>query len=113
MGKFIDWLNEKIGATDKKNEPQLKSASGDDGSKFEVERFQHTPNPDAGQFLLNDEVIASGTKTFGSAEEAKGDAMATALFKVFGVESVFATSVTTRVVSSWLPSSIRMIAQDG
>ena len=89
MGNFIDWLSEKMGKADKSKEPQLKTSPGDDENKFEVERFQHTPNPDAGQFLLNEDVIASGTITFGSADEAKGDAMATALFKIFGVENVF------------------------
>ena len=89
MGKFADWLSEKLGATDKAIEPQLKSGSGEDDDKFEVERFQHTPNPDAGQFLLNTDLLASGTITFGSAEEVKGDAMAAALFKIFGIESVF------------------------
>lgn len=89
MGKFIDWLSEKMGTADKAKEPQLKASSKDDENKFEVERFQNTPNPDAGQFLLNEDVMTSGTITFSSADEAKGDAMATALFKIFGVENVF------------------------
>jgi hypothetical protein len=89
MGKFIDWLSEKMGSTDKSKEPQVKITPKEDGNNFEVERFQNTPNPDAGQFLLNEEVIASGTITFSSADEAKGDAMATALFKIFGIENVF------------------------
>ena len=89
MGKFIDWLSEKMGSADKSQEPQVKTSSKEDGNNFEVERFQNTPNPDAGQFLLNEDIIASGTITFSSADEAKGDAMATALFKIFGIENVF------------------------
>ena len=89
MKKFIDWLSEKMGAANTSEESQLQTDPKDDENKFEVERFQHTPNPDAGQFLLNEDVIASGTITFGSAEEAKDDAMATALFKIFGIENVF------------------------
>ena len=89
MRKFIDWLSEKLGASDKAKEPQLAASPKDDESEFEVERFQNTPNPDAGQFLLNEDVLASGTITFANADEAKGDAMATALFKMFGIENVF------------------------
>ncbi|MGV7221155.1 MAG: NifU family protein [Nitrospinales bacterium] len=89
MRKFIDWLSEKLGASEKSKEPELAASSNEDGNNFEVERFQNTPNPDAGQFLLNEDVVASGTITFANADEAKNDAMATAIFKIFGIENVF------------------------
>ncbi len=52
-------------------------------------RIQPTPNPDAFQYIVNGKVIASGTRTFNSAEEAQGDPFAEALFQIYGVESVF------------------------
>jgi len=90
MGKFTEWLSGLMGNPGTAKESLDNNFSLKEENKiFNVDRFQHTPNPDAGQFLLSDNLIASGTKTFGSAEEAKGDAMATALFKIFGVESVY------------------------
>ena len=89
MGKFANWLSGLIGNSATVKEMPENPDQKEDGKSFHVDRFQKTPNPDAGQFMLSGELIASGTKTFGSAEEAKGDAMATALFKIFGVESVF------------------------
>lgn len=69
--------------------PQESAAVAEKPREFHVDRFQNTPNPDAGQFLMNKALISSGTRTFGSAEEAKGNAMAEAIFKIFGVESVY------------------------
>lgn len=90
MGKFTDWLSGLMGNPEKaKEQPKDNSSQVEETKAFEVVRFQHTPNPDAGQFLLNGDLIASGTITFGSAEEAKSDSMAQALFQVFGIESVF------------------------
>ena len=56
---------------------------------FRVVRTQPTPNPDSLQFIINQPVIVSGTKSYTSAESALGDALGEALFKVFGVENVF------------------------
>ena len=89
MGKITDWLGNLMGNSDAAIESPESAVQEEKNIEFEVERFQHTPNPDAGQFLLNTDLLASGTITFGSAEEVKGDAMAAALFKIFGIESVF------------------------
>lgn len=56
---------------------------------FKVTHTQPTPNPDSLQFIMNQHVLVAGTKTFASAEEAQGDTLGEALFKVFGVENVF------------------------
>ena len=89
MGKFADWLSGFMGNSGTAKEPQENSAQKEKTIEFKVERFQNTPNPDAGQFLMSGDLIASGTVSICSAEEAEGDAMAAALFKVFGVESVY------------------------
>ena len=54
---------------------------------FRVARTQPTPNPDSLQFIINQPVIVSGTKSFASA--GSGDALGEALFKIFGIENVF------------------------
>ena len=89
MGKFTDWLSGLMGNSNAVKEPQENPAKKEKTIELNVERFQNTPNPDAGQFLMSGDLIASGTVSIGSAEEAEGDAMAVALFKVFGVESVY------------------------
>ncbi len=90
MGKFTDWLKgfTKNSGSGKDSSP-ASSAPEKRVRELHVDRFQNTPNPDAGQFFMNKALIGSGTRTFGSADEAKGDAMAEAIFKVFGVESVY------------------------
>ncbi len=79
-------------------------ASGGSGA-FKVVRIQPTPNPDAFQFIMNGPVIASGTKSFNTAEEAIGDSMAEALFGIFGIENVFLkenfVTVTKSNVVGW------------
>src|SRR5690606_21783583 len=40
-------------------------------------RFQHTPNPNAGKFILDREVVAGGeSRSFFTPEEAQGDPLA-------------------------------------
>jgi Fe-S cluster biogenesis protein NfuA len=56
---------------------------------FRVARTQPTPNPDSLQFIINQPVIVAGTKSFDSAESARGDALGEALFKIFGIENIF------------------------
>lgn len=58
--------------------------------KFKVVRFVQTPNPEAGQFIMSHPVVrAGGTRTFSGPEDSRNDAFANALFKVFGVESLY------------------------
>lgn len=56
---------------------------------FKVLRTQPTPNPESLQFILNRPVIVTGTKTYSDPDDAKGDVLGEAFFKVFGVENVF------------------------
>jgi len=65
------------------------SAPSKGESHFDGVRVQPTPNPDAFQFIMNGKVIVSGTKTFNTADDAKGDPLGESLFNVFGVENVF------------------------
>ena len=53
-------------------------------------RFQPTPNPNAGKFTV-DRAVVEGTasKSFYGAAEAQGDPLASALFALNGVSSVF------------------------
>ncbi len=63
---------------------------GETQRKFKVVRFVQTPNPEAGQFIMSHPVIRpGGTRTFDSPDTSKDDAFAQAMFKVFGVESLF------------------------
>lgn len=56
--------------------------------QFKVVRFVQTPNPEAGQFIMSHPVVRpGGTRTFDSPDIE--DAFAQAMFKVFGVESLF------------------------
>ena len=93
MSKFRDWLGEYFGI------PADKVSDGASGkvvppaskklANFHVLRVQPTPNPNAFQFVINTSIIASGTKTFANTDDAKGDALAEALFQIYGVESVY------------------------
>ncbi len=51
--------------------------------------IEYTPNPNARKFVLEKDLLSRGSKQFNSAEDAKDDVLATALFKIDGVESVF------------------------
>lgn len=69
-------------------------------------RFQPTPNPNAGKFVLDREVVAGGrSRSFFSAEEAKGDAVAEALMALAGVANLFMVedfiTVTKRPEADW------------
>jgi len=53
-------------------------------------RFQPTPNPNAGKFVVDREIVAGDRpRSYGSREEAAGDPLALALFELEGVASVF------------------------
>lgn len=51
--------------------------------------IEYTPNPNARKFVLEKDLLSKGSKQFNSAEDAKDDILATELFKVDGVESIF------------------------
>ena len=72
---------------------------------YKVLSTQPTPNPDALKFLVSRPAVASGTKYFGSEEEAEGDEFAEALFAIPGVRSVYVSqdyiSVTKGMMEDW------------
>ncbi len=72
---------------------------------FKVMTFHHTPNPEAAQFIMSGDVMKKGTKTFSSPEQSKGDPLAEALFKIYGVENVFIkenfVTITKSEVVAW------------
>ncbi|CCQ90752.1 putative Scaffold protein Nfu/NifU [Nitrospina gracilis 3/211] len=74
-------------------------------SGFKVMTFHHTPNPEAAQFIMSGDVIARGTRTFSSPDSARGDALAEALFNIYGVENVFIkenfVTITKSPVVGW------------
>ena len=69
-------------------------------------RFQPTPNPNAGKFTLNRKVIeGTGSKSFYNADDAVGHPVASALFELEGVASLFMVddfiTVTKTADSAW------------
>lgn len=53
-------------------------------------RFQPTPNPNAGKFILDREVVPDGrSKSFFTPEEAAGDPLGEALMALEGVANIF------------------------
>lgn len=53
-------------------------------------RFQATPNPNAGKFIVNRKVVAgTSSKSFYNADDAADDPLASALFELEGVASLF------------------------
>ncbi|MGD8278300.1 MAG: NifU N-terminal domain-containing protein [Gemmatimonadota bacterium] len=53
-------------------------------------RFQQTPNPNAGKFVADGPVVdGKSSKSFFNASQAASDPIASALFEVPGVASVF------------------------
>lgn len=52
-------------------------------------RFQQTPNPNAGKFVADRRVVEGKSKSFFNPTQAQTDPIASALFGVPGVASVF------------------------
>jgi len=69
-------------------------------------RFQPTPNPNAGKFVVDRPVVeGKASKSFYSAEQAAGEPLAAALFEIEGVQSLFMVedfvTVTKRPDAAW------------
>ncbi len=69
-------------------------------------RFQPTPNPNAGKFILDREVVPGGkSRSFFTLEEARGDALGEALMGLEGVANIFMVedfiTVTRRPEVDW------------
>ncbi|VAX31176.1 hypothetical protein MNBD_NITROSPINAE05-629 [hydrothermal vent metagenome] len=113
MGSFRGWLQKMFGIpAGNSQDIEAAPAPADidppiekEDPHYEVIRVQPTPNPEAFQFIMNRQVIAHGTLTFESAEEAKGDPLGEALFEIFGVVNVFLkenfVTVTKSNVVGW------------
>jgi NFU1 iron-sulfur cluster scaffold homolog, mitochondrial len=74
-------------------------------SKPTVE-FQQTPNPNAGKFVVSQQVAPVGTsRSYYESDEAREDPVARALMRLDGVRSVFMVddfiTVTKKPASSW------------
>lgn len=53
-------------------------------------RFQPTPNPNAGKFIVNRRVLeGTSSRSFYNADDAADHALAAALFEIEGVASLF------------------------
>ena len=53
-------------------------------------RFQPTPNPNAGKFIVDREIVSGDRpRSYSTREEAAGDPLALALLELEGVASVF------------------------
>lgn len=52
-------------------------------------RFQPTPNPNAGKFILSRKVVEGASRSFYNPEDAADDALGSALFELEGVASLF------------------------
>lgn len=108
MEKIIDAVRQWFGSSkkhDKEEAHALEAAQAKGGHGYKSLRIQPTPNPHACQFIANKMVVGSGTVGFATANEAKGDAFAEALFKIFGIENVFLKenfiTVTKSPVVGW------------
>lgn len=113
MGKLANSMRQWMASS--KDESQGEDGSGKESQPSEAEkipkfkslRIQPTPNPHACQFIINELVVSSGFINFKSAEEAKGDAFAEAVFEIFGVEGVFVkenfVTITKSPVVGWDP----------
>lgn len=54
-----------------------------------IDNIEETPNPNAVKFVLKEPVSSGAARSFRSAEEAAGDPLASSLFEVGNVVSVF------------------------
>lgn len=69
-------------------------------------RFQATPNPNAGKFVVGRTVVeGTSSRSFYTADQAAADPVATALFALDGVASVFMVddfvTVTKQANAEW------------
>ncbi|MBN1638162.1 MAG: NifU family protein [Ignavibacteriales bacterium] len=58
---------------------------------FRIEDVDLTPNPQALKFVLNERLLKYDARQFNSAEESKNDPLASQIFEIWGVVSVFYT----------------------
>ncbi len=68
--------------------------------------FQQTPNPNAGKFVVSQQVAPVGTsRSYYEADEAREDPVARALMRLTGIRSIFMVddfiTVTKTPATSW------------
>lgn len=56
---------------------------------MQITAVELTPNPNARKFVLDEPVLVGGSRQYESAASASADALASAVFKLAGVSSVF------------------------
>lgn len=67
---------------------------------MKVTKLENTPNPNAIKAILDGRIIASGSRSYENPSEAAGDPIATALFAIPDVTSVFLTPSFLTVVKA-------------
>lgn len=84
---------------------------------MKVIKLESTPNPNALKLLLDGRILEAGSRSYDSAVEAKGDPIASALFEIPEVKSVFLMPTFVTVVkdpaASWqgLDQQITMVLE--
>jgi hypothetical protein len=80
----------EVGADGIGQRPNGRGSGVMQGASTMAVRYQATPNPNAGKFVV-DRTIVEGrsSKSFYSAAHAAGDPLASALFAIDGVASIF------------------------
>ncbi len=78
-------------------------------------RFQATPNPNAGKFVVGKPVVdGGGTKSYYNAAQAAGDPVASALLGIEGVASLFMAddfiTVIKQAETDWSALTPRVVA---
>lgn len=84
---------------------------------MKVVKLESTPNPNALKLLLDGRILEAGSRSYDSAAEAKGDPIASALFEIPEVKSVFLMPTFVTVVkdpaASWqgLDQQVTMVLE--
>lgn len=74
--------------------------------------IEYTPNPNARKFVLEKNVLIKGSKQFNNSTEAENDSLASALFEIDGVESIFFFSNFITISKSDSDSNWRVIESE-
>lgn len=84
---------------------------------MKVVKLENTPNPNALKLLLDGKILETGSRSYDHPSEAKGDPVATALFEVPDVKSVFFMPTFVTIVkepaASWegLAQQVTMVLE--
>jgi Fe-S cluster biogenesis protein NfuA len=84
---------------------------------MKVVKLENTPNPNALKLLLDGKILETGSRSYDHPSEAKGDPVATALFEIPDVKSVFFMPTFVTIVkepaASWdgLAQQVSMVLE--